>query len=69
MRDLLRSVCFRSSVSLLWTPGILRRNEGLPVGCTPDGPAKCLWVLGHYTLETFLRSACLDWPRQTLVAM
>jgi hypothetical protein len=35
------------------------------VGCAPDGPAKCLWVLGRYTLETFLRSACLEWLYQT----
>jgi hypothetical protein len=40
MCDLLRSVCFRSPVNLLWTPGVSRRNEGLSVGCTPDGPAK-----------------------------
>jgi hypothetical protein len=36
------------------------------VGCAPDGPAKCLRVLGRYRLETFLRSACLGWPCQTL---
>jgi hypothetical protein len=29
-------------------------------------PAKCFWVLGRYTLETFLRSACLRWLCQTL---
>jgi hypothetical protein len=23
-------------------------NEGLPVGCEPDGPAKYFWVLGRY---------------------
>jgi hypothetical protein len=22
-------------------------NEGLPVGCAPNGPAKCFWVLGR----------------------
>jgi hypothetical protein len=38
-------------------------------GCAPNGPAKCFWVLGRYTLETFLRSACLEWPYQTLAAM
>jgi hypothetical protein len=36
------------------------------VGCALDGPAKCFWVLGCYTLETFLRSACLGWLCQTL---
>jgi hypothetical protein len=41
-------------------------NEGLSVGCVLDGPAKCLWVLGHYRFEAFLRSACLEWPYQTL---
>jgi hypothetical protein len=65
MRDLLRSVCFRSPASLLWTPGVLRQNEGLSVGCAPDGPAKRFWVLGRYRLETFLRSACLGWLRLT----
>jgi hypothetical protein len=66
MRDLLRLVCSCSTASLLWTPRILCRNEGLPGGCAPDGPAKYFWVLGRYTLETFLRSACLEWLRQTL---
>jgi hypothetical protein len=66
MRDLPRSVCSCSPASLLWTPRILCRNEGLPRGCAPDGPAKYFWVLGRYTLETFLRSACLEWLRQTL---
>jgi hypothetical protein len=41
-------------------------NEGLSVGCTPVGPTKYFWVLGHYRLETFLRSACLGWLNQTL---
>jgi hypothetical protein len=36
------------------------------VGCAPDGPAKRFWVLVRYRLETFLRSACLGWPCQTL---
>jgi hypothetical protein len=63
MRDLLRSVCYHSPASLLWTPRILRWNAGLPVGCKPDGPAKNFWVLRRYRLETFLRSACLEWPR------
>jgi hypothetical protein len=36
-------------------------NEGLPVGCAPNVPAKHLWVLGRCWLETFLRSACLGW--------
>jgi hypothetical protein len=46
--------------------GFYVRNEGLHVGCAPDGPAKCFWVLGRYTLETFVRSACLEWLCQTL---
>jgi hypothetical protein len=66
MRDLLRSVCSCSPVSLLWTPRILCQNEGLSRGCAPDGPTKYFWVLGRYTLETFLRSACLEWLCQTL---
>jgi hypothetical protein len=40
--------------------------EGLPVGCTPDGPAMCFWALGRYRLETFPRSACLECLCQTL---
>jgi hypothetical protein len=55
--------------SLLWTPRILRGNEGLPVGCAPDGPAKYFWVLGRSCFETFLRSACLEWLCHTLAAM
>jgi hypothetical protein len=31
----------------------------------PDGPAKCFRVLGRYRLETFLRSACLEWLYRT----
>jgi hypothetical protein len=31
-------------------PGVYVRNEGLSVGCTPDGPAKYLWMLGRYRL-------------------
>jgi hypothetical protein len=55
-----------SPASLLWTPRILHGNEGLPVECAPDGPAKYFWVLGRSCFETFLRSACLEWLRQTL---
>jgi hypothetical protein len=36
-------------------------NEGLLVGCAPDGPAKYLLMLGRFRFETFLRSACLRW--------
>jgi hypothetical protein len=50
MRDLLRSVCYHSPTSLLWTPRILSGNEGLPVGCVPNDPAKYLRVLGRYQL-------------------
>jgi hypothetical protein len=46
-------------------PGFYIGNEGLHVECTPNGPAKYFWVLGRYTLETFLRSACLEWLYQT----
>jgi hypothetical protein len=35
------------------------------VGCAPDGPPKCFWVLGLLCFETFLRSACLEWLCQT----
>jgi hypothetical protein len=48
------------------SPGFYVGNEGLPVGCVPDGPAKCFRVVGRYRLETFLRSACLEWLCQTL---
>jgi hypothetical protein len=65
MRDLPRSVCSCSPTSLFWTPRIFCRNEGLPVGCTPDGPTKYLQMLGCFYLETFLRSACLEWLCQT----
>jgi hypothetical protein len=41
-------------------------NEGLPMGCAPDSPAKYFWVLGRFRFETFLRSACLRWLCQTL---
>jgi hypothetical protein len=33
--------CFRH-------PGFYVRNEGLPVGCAPNGPAKYLRVLGRF---------------------
>jgi hypothetical protein len=65
MRDPLRSVCYRSPASPFWAPRILRRNEGLSVGCAPDGPTKRFWVLRLYRLETFLSSACLEWLYQT----
>jgi hypothetical protein len=35
------------------------------LGGAPDGPAKYFRVLGRYVLETFLRSACLEWLCQT----
>jgi hypothetical protein len=63
---------FRGRCALVALPacsghqGFYIRNEGLPVGCAPDGPAKYFWVLGRFYLETFLRSACLEWPCQTL---
>jgi hypothetical protein len=50
-------------------PGFYVGNEGLHVGCVPNGPAKYFWVLVRYTLETFLRSACLGWLCQTLAVM
>jgi hypothetical protein len=36
------------------------------MGCAPSGPAKYVWMLGRLCFETFLRSACLEWPCQTL---
>jgi hypothetical protein len=36
------------------------------MGCAPDGPAECLWVLGRFRFETYLRSASLGWLCQTL---
>jgi hypothetical protein len=45
-----------SPARLLWTPRILRGNEGFLVGCTPSGPAKYLRMLGRLCFETFLRS-------------
>jgi hypothetical protein len=47
-------------------PGFYIRNEVLPVGCAPNGPAKYFWILGRFQFETFLRSACLEWLCQTL---
>jgi hypothetical protein len=32
----------------------------------PNGPAKSFWVLGHFSFEIFLRSACLEWLCKTL---
>jgi hypothetical protein len=40
-------------------------NEGLPMGCAPNGPTKYLRVHGRFCFETFLRSACLEWLCQT----
>jgi hypothetical protein len=65
MRDLPRSVCSSSPASLLWTPRIICGNEGLLVGCAPNGPAMYFRVLGCLCYETFLRSACLEWLCQT----
>jgi hypothetical protein len=36
------------------------------MGCAPNAPAKYFWGLGHYKIETFLRSAHLGWLCQTL---
>jgi hypothetical protein len=47
-------------------PGFYVENEGLPVGCAPNGPAKYFRVLGRFCFETFLRLACLKWLLQTL---
>jgi hypothetical protein len=66
MCDLLSSVCSHKPCQpALDTQDFYAGNEGLPVGCAPSGPAKYLWVLGRFRLETFLRSACLGWPCQT----
>jgi hypothetical protein len=64
-------VTFRGRCALVALPacsghqGFYVGNEGLHVGCTPNGPAKYFWILGRYTLETILRSTCLEWLRQT----
>jgi hypothetical protein len=60
-----------SSPSPVWktSSGFYIGNEGLPVGCVFNGPAKYFWVLGRFRFETFLRSACLEWLCQTLAAM
>jgi hypothetical protein len=64
-------VTFRGRCALVALPacsghsGFYVGNEGLHVECAPNGPAKYFWVLGRYTLETFLRSACLEWLYQT----
>jgi hypothetical protein len=47
MRDLPRSVCFcKPCQPALDTKEFCVGNEGLSVGCAPDGPAKRFWVLG-----------------------
>jgi hypothetical protein len=67
-----RCVAFRGRCALVALPacsghpGFYIENEGLPVGCAPSGPTKYLWVLGSFSLETSLRSACLEWLCQTL---
>jgi hypothetical protein len=64
-------MAFRGRCALVALPacfghqGFYVGNEGLPVGCAPNGPAKRFWVLKHCRLETFLRSACLEWLCQT----
>jgi hypothetical protein len=64
-------VTFRGRCALVALPacsgqqGFYIKNEGLPMGCAPNGPAKYFWVLGRYRFETFLRSACLEWLCQT----
>jgi hypothetical protein len=55
-------VTFTSSEEL---PKIYVGNEGLPVGCVPDGPAECFRVLGRLKFETFLTSAWFEWLCQT----
>jgi hypothetical protein len=46
-------VTFRGRCALVALPaysghqGFCVGNEGLSVGCAPDGPAKCFWVLGR----------------------
>jgi hypothetical protein len=31
-------------------PRFYIRNEGLPVGCAPNGPAKYFWVFGRFLI-------------------
>jgi hypothetical protein len=66
MCDLPGLVCCKALPACSGHPEFYVGNEGLFVGCAPNGPAKYLWVLGRYMLETFLRSACLGWLCQTL---
>jgi hypothetical protein len=46
-------VTFRGRCALVALPacsghqGFYIENEGLPVGCAPNGPAKYFWVLGR----------------------
>jgi hypothetical protein len=67
-----RCVTFWGQCALVALPACSRqpefyvRNEGLHVGCTPNGPTKYFQVLGRFCSETFLRSACLEWLCQTL---
>jgi hypothetical protein len=59
---------FRGQCALVAQPayyghlGFYVRYEGLPMGCAPNGPAKYFRVLGRFCFESFLRSACLEWP-------
>jgi hypothetical protein len=43
-----------SPASLFWTLRILCGNEGLPVGCAPDGPANTSGCLGTHVLKPSL---------------
>jgi hypothetical protein len=67
-------VTFRGQCALVALPAcsghprFYVRNEGLPVGCTPNGPAKYFWVLGCFCLETFLRSTSSDSSARLLAA-
>jgi hypothetical protein len=66
-----RCVAFRGRCALITLPacsghpGFYVGNEGFPVRCAPNGPARYLWILGRFQFETFLRLACLEWLCQT----
>jgi hypothetical protein len=53
-------VLFRGRCALVALPscsghlGFYVGNEGLPVGCTPNGPAKYFWVLGCFLISDLL---------------
>jgi hypothetical protein len=66
MRDLLRSVCYHSPASLLWTPRILRWNAGLSVGCKPEALPRTSGCLGAIDLRPSLGRHASSGPARLL---